>query len=91
MPVHQSERQCHIGRFPCSLLFSPQFVIVGQVFLSENVLKCSSVGFFPKHLDFFEVTFSNFLPLHSAFASFCVEVVCSLYFKISYLKSQKEI
>lgn len=45
MRVHQSERQCHKGRFPCSLLFSPQFIIVGQVFLSASVMKRRSVGF----------------------------------------------
>lgn len=45
MRVHQSERQCHKGRFPCSLLFSPQFIIVGQVFLSASVLKWNNVDF----------------------------------------------
>lgn len=69
MRVHQSERQCHKGRFPCSLLFSPQFIIVGQVFLSASVLKCGTAV--SRKSDFCVVAFCFLLhtKLHVVFVS----------------------
>lgn len=39
MFAHHSKRWCHQGYFPCSFLFSPQSIIIGQAQLLASVLR----------------------------------------------------